>query len=108
MEGDALSRTLKTRQVSKQKPEARRLGLSRALQTSRSHAATTLGRREATGKDDTMSKQKYAPTAAERALYGPRWNRKDSTDPLAVSWRESAIAGLMTFVMCLTAVAWPC
>lgn len=55
-----------------------------------------------------MSKQKYAPTAAERALYGPRWNRKDSTDPLAVSWRESAIAGLMTFVVCLTAVAWPC
>ena len=55
-----------------------------------------------------MSKQRHTPTSTERAAYGPWWDRKDSTDPLAVSWRESAIAGLMTFVVCLTAVAWPC
>lgn len=54
-----------------------------------------------------MSKQKYAPTATERALYGPRWDRKDPS-PMAVSWKETAIAGLMTFVGGLLVVAWPC
>ena len=55
-----------------------------------------------------MSKQKYAPTATERALYGPRWDRKDPSAPMAVSWKETAVAGLMTFVGGLLVVAWPC
>ena len=55
-----------------------------------------------------MSKQKYAPTAAERALYGPWWDRKDPADKMSASWKEAAIAGLLTAAYAMPVMLWPC